>query len=133
MRRHERARKCQEPAAVGGRLEAGSRSSAAGVKNASVSAMTCDTQVSARRVRRGSPASRWRRMAVLRNPVESPLERADDAIGGDGGEPAFPGMEEGLKHRPPCYTERLMRTIFDTRKRSGQKRAGRVAACALDH
>ena len=34
---------------------------------------------------------------------------------------------------PPCYTERRMQTIFDTRKRSGLKRGGRVVACALDH
>lgn len=42
-----------------------------------------------------------RRRAVWRNPVESPLERADDAIFGDGGEVAFPGVEEGLKHPVP--------------------------------
>jgi hypothetical protein len=34
---------------------------------------------------------------------------------------------------PSCYTERLMRTIIDTRKRGCLKRASRVAAFALDH
>ncbi len=74
-----------------------------------------------------------RMVSVRRNPVEAPVEGADDAIGGHRPEPALPGVEEGLKHRAPCYTERLMRTTFDTRKRSCLKRAGRVAACALDH
>src|SRR6516164_4706163 len=36
---------------------------------------------------------------VLRNPVEPPVERPDDAVRGHRGQPALPRVEEGFAHR----------------------------------
>ena len=110
-----------------------------GVKNASVSAITCDTQSP-----RTPPAGRLGRRSVRRNPVEAPFERADHAIGGDRREPPLPGVEEGLKHSPSMLYSSVRRSKglsstcrshvlhSDTRKWTGRKRVTRVGGVVLD-
>ena len=66
-----------------------------GVKNASVSPITPATHspmISA------SPAGV--RTAIVRNPVEAPFKRADDAIGGDRRQAPLPRVKHRLQHRP---------------------------------
>ena len=73
-----------------------------GVKNASVSAITPATQ---------SLSTAAGAAVVMhfagRQPVEPPVEGANDAIGRGSGEPPFPRVEENLKHPVPCYTQRI--------------------------
>ena len=86
MRRGKRRRKREQPIAVG-------RCRAKGIFG--------------RRLRREEPigVGHHRRDPVMQiciaagNPVESPVEITNDAVGGHRSEAAFPGVEDGLQHR----------------------------------
>src|SRR6478736_1766704 len=76
-----------------------------GVSMADGNVNHCSPSSSTARSVYASVGGRRDNSGVADHPVESPIERSDDAVFGNGGEVAFPGVEDRLKHqRPMLYS-----------------------------